>query len=202
MFPLGTVLLPYMPLTLHVFEPRYRVLLRDAVASNGEFGVVLIERGNEVGGGDTRFDVGTVARLVEVAELPDGRSLLLAVGTSRFTVREWLPEDPYPRAMVVPHDDDASGTAISAASVDAATRAFERVLTLCAELGELPESTWRLSGEPARLSFEMAGFAPLGPLDRQRVLATADPAGRMELVREMLDEQAEVLEHRVRGQHG
>src|SRR6478672_4324189 len=73
MFPLGTVLLPFAHLPLHIFEPRYRALVKDCLAGDGEFGVVLIERGHEVGGGDVRFGVGTVARIVQTAELPDGR---------------------------------------------------------------------------------------------------------------------------------
>ncbi len=76
MFPLGTVLLPGMPLSLHVFEPRYRQMVDDCRAGDGTFGVVLIERGSEVGGGDVRTDVGTLTRIVEARELPDGRWLL------------------------------------------------------------------------------------------------------------------------------
>src|SRR5215218_5003894 len=105
MFPLGTVLFPGMPLTLHVFEPRYRALMAACVAGADrgeppEFGVVLIERGTEVGGGDQRFGIGTVARLTQVAKLPDGRYATLALGTRRVAVRSWLPDDPYPRAEV------------------------------------------------------------------------------------------------------
>ena len=70
MFPLGTVLLPGMVLPLHVFEPRYQQLVRDCLdAPPHEFGVVLIDRGSEVGGGDTRCDVGVIARIVQVAPL-------------------------------------------------------------------------------------------------------------------------------------
>src|SRR5215475_10761205 len=100
MFPLGSPLLPFAPLPLHVFEPRYRTLLADCLAGSREFGVVLIERGSEVGGGDQRFDVGTVARIADVVPFADGRSALTAVGTSRLRVLEWLPENPYPRARV------------------------------------------------------------------------------------------------------
>ncbi len=100
MFPLGTVLMPYAHLPLHIFEPRYRALTRDCLAGDKKFGVVLIERGYEVGGGDTRFSVGTVARIVQAVELPDGRWLLDAVGTERIRVRRWLPDDPYPQAEV------------------------------------------------------------------------------------------------------
>ena len=96
MFPLGTVLFPHAVLPLHVFEPRYRVMMRRCIDGDGEFGVVLIERGNEVGGGDTRFDIGTVARIVQAAELEDGRFAIAAVGLGRFQVVRWLAEDPYP----------------------------------------------------------------------------------------------------------
>ena len=72
-------------------------MLRD----DGEFGVVLIERGSEVGGGDTRFDIGTVARVVRAQELPDGGYALATVGIRRIRVMRWLPDDPYPLAEVV-----------------------------------------------------------------------------------------------------
>ena len=77
MFPLGGVLLPGAVLPLHVFEPRYRQLVVDCLADDDgdpEFGVTLIERGSEVGGGDQRTDVGVVARMVRVEALA-GRPL-------------------------------------------------------------------------------------------------------------------------------
>src|SRR5947207_15568149 len=100
MFPLGAVLFPHLVLPLHVFEPRYRQLTLDCLAGDREFGVVLIERGHEVGGGDERFAQGTVAHILEAAEFEDGRWALVTVGTRRIRVREWLPDDPYPQALV------------------------------------------------------------------------------------------------------
>ena len=90
MFPLGTVLFPHAVLPLHVFEPRYRVMMRRCIDGDRDFGVVLIERGSEVGGGDTRFDIGTVARIVQAAELADGRFAIAAVGLGRFRVVRWF----------------------------------------------------------------------------------------------------------------
>ena len=80
--------------------PRYRELTRDCLAGVPEFGVVLIERGSEVGGGDVRTNVGTVARIVASQVLPDGRAYLMTVGTRRIRVTEWLEDAPYPRATV------------------------------------------------------------------------------------------------------
>src|SRR6478752_3521250 len=101
MFPLGTVLFPHALLPLRVFEARYRLMTERALRGDGEFGVVLIERGSEVGGGDTRFDVGTVARIVRAQQLPDGGFALATVGIRRIRVTAWLVDDPYPQAEVV-----------------------------------------------------------------------------------------------------
>ena len=103
MFPLGTVLLPGGILPLHIFEPRYRQLVADLLADDvnePEFGVTMIERGKETGGGEDRADVGVVARVVQIEALEDGRYGLVAVGTWRFRVRSWLPDDPYPLADI------------------------------------------------------------------------------------------------------
>ncbi len=100
MFPLGSVLFPNTVLPFHVFEPRYQMLVDDCVAGDGRFGVVLIERGSEVGGGDTRFEIGTIAHIAGIADLEEGHRLVLAVGTTRFEVDRWLPDDPYPRAVI------------------------------------------------------------------------------------------------------
>src|SRR5690606_26109954 len=77
-FPLGSVLLPGMALPLRIFEPRYRQMIRTVLdAEPYEFVVVLIERGSEVGGGETRADVGCVAQVVEAREYPDGQWAVL-----------------------------------------------------------------------------------------------------------------------------
>src|SRR3954447_11618971 len=105
MFPLGLVLVPSMMLPLRVFEPRYQEMVRACVADDGEFGVVLIARGSEVGGGDVRYDVGTVAQIMAVPPRTDGGFHLQALGTRRIRVAEWLPDAPYPKAMVTDFPD-------------------------------------------------------------------------------------------------
>ena len=87
-----------------------------------EFGVVLIDRGHEVGGGDVRRAVGTVARMLQVAQLDGGRYAVVAVGTRRIRVDEWLPDDPYPRADVSDWPDDEP-TATGATDLDERYRA-------------------------------------------------------------------------------
>ena len=203
MFPLGTVLFPTMVLPLHVFEERYRALVRDCLAGDREFGVVLIERGSEVGGGDVRSDVGTVARIVEVEEYPDGRFGLVGVGVRRVRVEEWLDDDPYPRAEVRdwPDPEPGPGEAERAESALAAMLVpFRRSLALAGELRETSvPATIELADDPGTASFQAAAVGPIGPLDQRRVLATEDVVGRLELLSGLFAEEAEVLAARLSG---
>lgn len=193
MFPLGTVLLPGAVLPLHVFEPRYRAMVADVLADDRTFGVALIERGPEVGGGDVRTDVGTLARVVESEQLEDGRWLLLTFGTQRFRVVEWLPDDPYPCAVVEVLTERAAGGGAAARRDDVAAR-LRRVLALATELGTtaVPIAT-ELPSDPGTLAYRAAAMAGIGALDAQRVLETDDPGERLDLVAALLEDEEATL---------
>jgi Lon protease-like protein len=199
MFPLGTVLFPSMILPLHIFEARYRVLARRCVDGDGELGVVLIERGHEVGGGDVRTHVGTRARVLQAAELTDGRWVLGLVGLERIRVDRWLPDDPYPRAEVSSFAGEPPGPA----AVDdhhRVERALRRVLALKAELGEsATPATVALDPDPALAAWQAAALAPLGPFDAQRVLESHAADDRLALVASLLEDEAAVLAQRLSG---
>lgn len=197
MFPLGTVLFPHGVLPLHVFEPRYRALVEDCLAGDHEFGVVLIERGSEVGGGDSRFDVGSVARIVEVSRLTDGRYALVAVGTARLRVHAWLPDAPYPRATVEVVDEVVASPACEDARAVVEQR-LRRVLALASELGApQPPGALRLDDDPVRAAFEAASLAPIGSFDAQGLLELDDPEVRLDRLATLLAETAELLELRL-----
>jgi Lon protease-like protein len=203
MFPLGTVLLPFAHLPLHIFEPRYRALVKDCLAGDGRFGVVLIERGQEVGGGDVRFGVGTVARIMQTAELPDGRWLVDAVGAERFRVTEWLPEEPYPLALVEeleddPVDRDGEEEQEAAGRRTAVERLLRQVLALQVELGyPAPSAVRSLDQDPATAAYEAALLSPLGPMDCQKILEAPTTVARLTLLETMLDEARELLARRI-----
>ncbi|MET0728921.1 MAG: LON peptidase substrate-binding domain-containing protein [Acidimicrobiales bacterium] len=197
MFPLGMVLVPSAALPLHVFEPRYRALVRDCLAGNGEFGVVLIERGHEVGGGDVRSSIGTVARIVEAAELGDGRWAIGAVGVRRIRVGTWLPDDPYPQAQVEawPDPDVAPD---HEALLERTVATLRRSLALAAEAGETTApATIELADDPVLAGYQAAAVAPIGSLDRQRLLAAVTPEERLHVLGAMLRDAIEVLQLRL-----
>lgn len=172
MFPLGSVLFPHMPLALRLFEPRYLQMLGQLLESpEPEFGVVLIERGHEVGGGDHRFTVGTMARVLEV-DAREGFVALIARGGRRFQVREWLPEDPYPRADVefLPDLvwDDTLTPAREATEVE-----VRRALAASAEFGSAWPADVELSADPVQSCWQLSALTPVGTLDQVALLRAA-----------------------------
>ncbi len=195
MFPLGSVLYPHGALPLRVFEPRYLALTRDCLAGDGRFGVVLIERGPEVGGGDQRFSVGTEARIVQVAKVDDRTLAMLAVGERRIRVERWLEDDPYPTAEVRVFPDAGGGDGARVADVQ---RSLRRVLALYSELGaDVAGAPTELDPDPEAASYQAAALAGLGPLDAQRVLEIPGAGERLRRLDGLLAELANDLERRL-----
>lgn len=198
MFPLGSVLFPSVFLPLHVFEPRYRALVRRCLDEDEEFGVVLIERGSEVGGDDVRTDVGTAARIIQADELDDGRYVIGALGVRRIRIRRWLDDDPYPRADIDDWEDETAVGADVDEAYTAAVTVLRRVLALKAELDEpAPPATVELAEDPVLGSYQLAALAPFGPIDQQRLLTVAAASERLELGRRLLAEEADFLSQRL-----
>lgn len=205
MFPLGSVLLPGELLPLQVFEPRYRQLVIDLLAddvNDPEFGVTLIERGHEVGGGDQRSEVGTVARVVRIDAIDEARYALVAVGVRRIRVNSWLPDDPYPLADVEDWPDESSGgTGTDDGDLDtriAASRVrVEAARRLAVEVGDLAEAEFpELGDDPTLATYHLVSLAPVGAADRLRLLAAETPTARLDLLDEALDDAEAVLRFR------
>ena len=132
LFPLHTVLCPGIALPLHIFEERYRELVRHCIESESPFGVVLIRDGREVGPGSISFSaVGTVAEIRQAGKYPDGRYDLLVVGTGRFAIEEVDAEArPYLLAQASILDDDLGDEAEARRLANRATRRFVDYLEL------------------------------------------------------------------------
>lgn len=105
LFPLNTVLFPGMALPLHIFEARYREMTADCLADQAPFGVVLALPEGEVGQ-ENPARVGTLARIVDYEQLPDGCYNILTVGMRRFEIVELRREKTYATALVRPYPDE------------------------------------------------------------------------------------------------
>ena len=211
MFPLSAVLFPHGELPLHVFEPRYRQLTEDCLAGDGEFGVVLIARGSEVGGGDQRFAVGSVAHIEAASRFDDGRWALITEGRRRISVRRWLPDDPYPLAEVedLP-DPPAPGdeAVLLEARLVEATAAVRRARTLASELGSPAPVVADLGpdgpddGDHQAHLWRLCAMAPLTAFDSQALLETDDPGTRLRRLSDLCDAVSGDLSQLLGGSRG
>lgn len=183
LFPLGTVLFPGLVLPLHIFEERYRQLVRTLLARPaGErlFGVVAIRRGWEVAQSAEApdlYEVGCTAEIRDVTEHPDGTYDLVTVGRRRFEIAEQLEvATPYAQAAVtlLPERPGSDGAADALGPrVLAAFRAYLRAYR------NAPAGEEQLPEDPLVLSHLVAATASLTVADRQALLAAPDTATRL-----------------------
>jgi Lon protease-like protein len=201
MFPLESALLPSEDLPLRIFEPRYGALVRRCIAREEAFGVVLISAGREVGGDDSRCDVGVLAMITEHADLGEGRYVLRCRTGERIRVREWLPDDPYPRAVVTVWPDEP-GEAVThaqlAALEDRVIALFERIAE--ARDARLPDRDVLLghgeigTDDAGQRLLALASRIPIGTADRYAVLAAPSATDRLSALSEAVDAVAEMVE--------
>lgn len=189
MFPLSTVIFPHQRIPLHVFERRYRRLVEDVHAGSGLFGICLIARGSEVGGGDERVDVGTLVELKALFPFSDGRSMMVVDGKERLRVKEWLTDSPYPRAVVVPLPED--GGVREPPLLEETEGAVRALRNLHSEM--YPDSCvgrdCDLETDPAVRTWQLCAMTPMATLDQQRLLRLDAPDARLRALGEICRER-------------
>jgi Lon protease-like protein len=198
MFPLSTVLMPAMPLSLRIFEERYLKLTGDLILQeNPEFGVVLIGRGPEVGGGEKRLGVGTIASVTDIGTLDEFYGIE-SIGTQRFRVNAWLPDDPYPLADIDFLPDLVWDESLMPERLELETR-VRNILSIASEFGDLQYGgDTGFSDDPMQACWQMAAVLPVGPLDQLDLLQCESP---QELISKT-NEVVAALEEAVQGMLG
>ncbi|MFZ2175817.1 MAG: LON peptidase substrate-binding domain-containing protein [Rhodococcus sp. (in: high G+C Gram-positive bacteria)] len=206
MFPLGSAMLPGQPLPLRVFEPRYQELVHDCLAApdGPRFGVVLIARGREVGGGDVRHDVGTIARIESHAAIGDGQYELFCRTEERIRVSKWLPDNPYPIAEVELWPDENTGTQTVDYEFPALVERLEFLYGLLRRLAlqtdnpppEVPVVAGFRGSLGTRL-YEIATYVPMGDADRLDILAAPGADERTRAVSEAIENSIEMVQFRL-----
>jgi Lon protease-like protein len=193
MFPLQSALLPGETLPLNIFEPRYARMVQDCIAMpDPAFGVVLISQGLEVGGGDVRSEIGALAHISEYADLGMGQYQLLASVGERIRVVEWLPDDPYPRAVVQAWPDEP-GPPVTAERigevVDGILGLFGRIIA--ARGGRLRSDALAvdadIADDPSLHIYALAARVPMGQADRYAVLAAPTLAARVDALTDAIE---------------
>ena len=190
LFPLGTVVFPGLLLPLHIFEQRYRQLVRDLLAGPEprRFGVIAIRKGRETGidGVSALYEIGCTVTLRRVHEQPDGRFDLVTVGTQRFRLASLDDSLPYLQGEAELLAEDAGDAATAAAAAAAVRRAFHDYLMVLATQGAGEAVIPELPDDPAALSYLVAASVVVDLPDRQALLAEPDAVRRLEAERALL----------------
>ncbi len=197
LFPLGTVLYPGLVLPLHIFEDRYRQLVRDLLDGQEprRFGVIAIREGREtgIGGVSALHEVGCTATVREISEAEDGQYDLVTVGTDRFRLLDLDDSRPYLFGEVEMLDEPAGDEATAALAAGAVQRAFRAYLNVLADRGAATISVPDLPDEPILLSYLVAASMIIEMGDRQGLLAEPDAVRRLSAERVLLARETAIL---------
>lgn len=200
LFPLNTVLFPGMTLPLHIFEPRYRVMIKRCLKLNRPFGVVLIREGSEVGGGAVPHDIGTSAYVTHAQPLDNGRMNIQAVGYKRFRLVTVEQERPFlvGRVADFPLEGlDSPEVEPLAGDVRKNVRTYVDMLAEMTDqqmpLGTLPE-------DAQALAYLIGMSLPLSLEEKQGLLTTRDLPGMLRSERTLLRRELMLLGQMIRHQ--
>lgn len=178
LFPLDAVIFPYADLQLHIFEERYREMVRRCLEFDRPFGIVLIRSSSEIG--DEPYLVGTVVRIVDVRNYDDGRMDISVRGERRFRIRELDDTHSYLVGRVEPVIEHEIEDSPRANEILAQARLeFENLMRKLFERQEFNIQVV-FPPDPVALSFTMANFISMDNLEKQRLLETTDTLERVQ----------------------
>ena len=197
LFPLGAVLFPGMLMPLHIFEDRYRQLVRDLLGGPEprRFGVIAIRKGRETGidGVQSLYEIGCTAVLRRVEQHDDGRYDIVTVGTQRFRLLGLDDSQPYLQGEVELLAEEPVDPAAAEPAVRVVQAAFREYLDALTEWGGATVRLEELPGEPSLLSFIVAAAVVIDLPERQALLAESDTMRRLAAERALLGRETAML---------
>jgi len=197
LFPLGTVLFPGLVLPMHIFEDRYKQLVRDLLAGPQppRFGVIAIREGREtgIGGVSSLHDVGCTATVREIDEAEDGEYDLVTVGTDRFRLHALDDSQQYLTGDVELIGEPVGEDTAADLAVGAVQRGFRAYLNVLAERGAARINVPDLPDEPVLLSYLVAASMIIELNDRQGLLAQPTAVRRLSAERALLARETAIL---------
>jgi len=183
LFPLNTVLFPGMPLPLHIFEDRYKLMIGTCLVTDRTFGVSLIREGQEVGGSADPFAIGTLARIVDVERIPDGRMNLVAVGVRRYRLLDVVEQQPFLVGRVQTLSDVEED--VEPGLAGAVSEQFRAYIRDLAE-GDDVVARLELSNQPEAFSFQVAATLRIDAGQRQELLELESTNERLRRLRSII----------------
>jgi Lon protease-like protein len=178
LFPLQTVLFPGMRMPLHIFEDRYRTMIRECIEEDAPFGVLLIREGPEVGGGAVPFNVGTTARITQCEYLEDGRMNIFTIGSHRFRIEKINTDRDYLTGDVE-FVDQSPPTDAAHALMPRARELFDEYLRTYLAMSDQWLRGVTLPEDPAEAADYIAARTDTLPEIKQKWLEELSPESRL-----------------------
>ena len=193
LFPLNTVLFPNGTMPLHVFEERYRLMVKVCLEGDSTFGIALIRSGSEVGEPAEPQPIGTVARIEDVNRMDDGRMLLVVRGVERFAILRIAQQKPYVEADVRLLGGEPDDAPVAPELLDAVTSAASRHVRLVLGLRGGWAREVKVPGDPRDLSYFVGGLLMSDVTVKQSLLEEPSSARRLQRELLLLEEEEEKL---------
>jgi uncharacterized protein len=197
LFPLNTVLFPQARLPLQIFEPRYREMIERCLAEDLAFGILLIKEGDEVGAAALPHAIGTIARIVDVARLADGRMNIIVAGITRFELLERSTDRAYLTGSIRLLSDENVDLKKAERAARRVAQLFQSYANALRKITEMDEDSAKeelqLAKDPTVLSYAIAASLPISLLDKQALLATSTTIQRLQREVAILERELELL---------
>jgi uncharacterized protein len=198
LFPLRAVLFPQARIPLQIFEPRYVEMIDRCLKQDLAFGIVLIKEGDEVGPAAVPHTVGTVARIVDVARLSDGRMNIVAMGLTRFKVLQVLRELSYLTGHIELWRDEDVDIAKSERIARLAARFFQKYVRAIQNIAAVPEQEqeekeFRAPKDPIVLSYLIAQNLQVSQSDKQSLLEAPTVIARLSREIAFMERELELI---------
>jgi uncharacterized protein len=203
LFPLNTVLFPGMPLSLHIFEDRYKEMIAWCLEMDQPFGVTLIRKGQEaLGPLADPYNIGCTARVQEIERLPEGRMNLVVLGENRFRILSISREKPYlvGKVELFPLEDD--GVSSLNSNVERLRPWVKRYMQILAEMSEVKLDPQQLPRDPHVLAYLAAVLLQVPPTQKQDLLAVEGVAEMLDDMHAMYRREVALLQAMLAGSPG
>ncbi|RME50978.1 MAG: hypothetical protein D6796_01895 [Caldilineae bacterium] len=196
LFPLNVVLYPGMLLPLHIFEPRYRIMLQKCLAEEGKFGVVLIEHGKPEDDIAHPCKIGTIGKIMQVQKLERGEMYVWVLGTERFEIESYyLTADEYLMGRIRLLTDTPLDPLLSSVRLQTLVQSFQTYLDLLTTLNDKDRATvhMELANDPAHFSFQIAATLDIALAEKQKLLELDNVQERLATEQAILERETDYL---------
>jgi Lon protease-like protein len=194
LFPLNTVLFPGMPLALHIFEERYKLMIGECIDARKPFGVVLIKKGTEALGpvADPHL-IGCMAQITQVQRLAEGRMNIAAVGRERFRILSLEREAPYLVGQVEEYPLTGWGTERLGSTVERLRPFITRYMNELSQLEGVDLDLAQIPEEPVKLAYFGAALLQAPSEQKQSLLSSDEAADMLTEMRHLYRQELSLL---------